>query len=121
MRGSSRRSVEKRAGQATDLNVFVLFVGFGLGSLIIGKLLCSVPRSRSERFYPPPGYDQLARGQIQILARRATSYDALRSGSILHDLRRPLHALRYGACLDAGAHDDVLRSRSSAVGLYVAS
>ena len=29
----------KRAGQAMGLNVFTLFVGFGLGSLIFGELL----------------------------------------------------------------------------------
>jgi hypothetical protein len=40
---------------------------------------------------------------------------AFRSGSIFHDLRRaPLHARRYGACLDARTLDDVLRSRSCA-------
>ena len=29
----------KRAGQAMGLNVFTLFVGFGLGSLVFGELL----------------------------------------------------------------------------------
>ena len=29
----------KRAGQAMGLNVFMLFIGFGLGSLIFGELL----------------------------------------------------------------------------------
>ncbi len=29
----------KRAGQAMGLNVFILFVGFGLGSLIFGELI----------------------------------------------------------------------------------
>jgi hypothetical protein len=29
----------KRAGQAMGLNVFTLFVGFGMGSLIFGELL----------------------------------------------------------------------------------
>ena len=29
----------KRAGQAMGLNVFMLFVGFGLGSLVFGEML----------------------------------------------------------------------------------